>query len=151
MASLIQTESNQETVKQPRFVFVVNLLKEPASPDCERFGRVMRDNTNGKEYFVKDCYAGMDNIRHYTIICVKEIVGRPTDITQFNEADFRGAVKLRDAPLNIQDEIMYFFKYECMKRRTGTFNDFQDPAVQNSGGVGPTNTTSTEGLKLELS
>jgi hypothetical protein len=107
--------STQKMADTPHYKFTCDLLKRSNDESCGKFGKVFKDTKSDIEYLVVAGHAEMDCQKVFTIFGIKEIVRRPAFETKFDEATFKIAVELKDAPQIIQNEIISFFKYECVK------------------------------------
>ena len=119
-------------VAEPRFTFVDFLTKRSGS-EPENFGTIYRDERSGKEYLVNDLYVGeRTGPAFYAVYSIQEIEARPTDSKRFDEETFKKVVSLKRADIDVQEDMIAFFKADCAKDGE-TFEDRRPSGTKDLG------------------
>jgi hypothetical protein len=126
-------------VETPRFTYVTLFSRRTGGPDPDDFGTIYRDEKYGKEYLVKDFYFKPRNESpRYSILSIEEIASRPSGETHLDDATFKKVVALKAADIDVQDDMIAFFKSDSEKNGTEFF-DRRKPQNPTKGAALPPN------------
>ena len=118
VSSAVDRFLRDRSVSQPRFAFVDVFNKKSGGPDPESFGKIYRDEQSRKEYLVSDLYVGPKPKAFYAVYSIKEVISRPVGETYLDEATFKETVILKDADIDVQNDIVSFFETKSSKNGT---------------------------------
>lgn len=113
VSSTVSLFIRDRAVETPRFTYVASLEEKSDGPDPDglELGEVYRDEKFGKEYLVAEYYfEPKDAPPHGSVFSIKEIVSRPSEQTTFDKAAFQKAVPLKTADIDVQEDMIAFFK-----------------------------------------
>lgn len=116
VSSTVSLFIRDRAVATPRFTYVTTLSKKTGGPDPENFGKIYRDEQSGKEYIVQDLYVKPRNEPpRYSVYTINEVTVRPAEETYLDEETFKQAVNLKPADIDVQEDMITFFKRDCEK------------------------------------
>ena len=128
-------------VETPRFTYVASLSKKPDGPDSDglELGDVFRDKKSGKEYLVEDFYfKPRSGTPRHSILSIEEITSRPSEEIFLDDAAFKKTVVRKPADIDVQDDMIAFFKSES-ERNGVEFFDRRKRKNQTKGAALPPN------------
>ncbi|MDD3029265.1 MAG: hypothetical protein PHS57_03155 [Alphaproteobacteria bacterium] len=110
-------------VETPRFTYVTTLSRKTGGPDPDDFGKIYRDEQFGKEYIVQDLYVkSRSEPPFYAVYTINEVITRPAEETYLDKEEFKRVVHLKPADIDVQEDMISFFKKDCEKEGE-TFED----------------------------
>lgn len=129
-------------VETPRFTYVTLFRKRTGGPDPDDFGTIYRDEKYGKEYLVKDFYfKPRDKAPEYSILSIEEIISRPDGETRLDEETFKKTVVLKAADIDVQDDMVAFFKSDSEKNGIEFFDRRKPPNPTKGAALPPNSAT----------
>ena len=103
-------------VETPRFTYITTLSRKTGGPDPASFGKLYCDEMSSKEYIIQDLYVkSKTEPSFYAVYTINEVVTRPADETDFDEKIFKQVVRLKPADIDVQEDMIAFFKSDCEK------------------------------------
>lgn len=134
LSSTVSLFIRDRAVATPRFTYVTRLDKKDSGPDPESFGVVYRDEQTKTGYLIDQVTVTAKGVRKKAVFSIKEIISRPEGLNRFDEAAFANEVKTQIAPIDIQEEMISFFKIEALKSG-GVFDDKRTRQTQTDSGL----------------
>ena len=141
VSSTVSLFVRDQAVETPRFRYVASLSKKPDGPDPDGLdlGDVFRDEKSGKEYLVEDFYfKPRSGAPRHSILSIEEITSRPSEVIFDGDAAFKKAVARKLADIDVQDDMIAFFKSESEKNGVEFF-DRRKRQTQTKGAALPPN------------
>jgi len=129
-------------VETPRFTYVTLFSRRTGGPDPDDFGTIYRDEKYGKEYLVDDFYfKPRSGSPRYSILSIEEITSRPSGETHLDDATFKKTVVLKAADIDVQDDMIAFFKSDSEKNGVEFFDRRKPPNSTKGAALPPNSAT----------